>query len=128
VGVIEGTISMAADGTIAQPAEAQAGASGNVGYEVDRDRIPTVIADLRRALASLEAAGNEAIRHQHVVPPGDDPFSPKAAQQMGPELVANYLEANRRDKASIQALIDNLNAAMRRYDVQDDAAAQALQA
>ena len=117
-------------GLIARPADATGSSgtslAGSIHYQIDRDRIPDVVADLRRALASLEAAGQEAMRHQHIAPPGDDPYSPDAARKMGPELVADYLKANDREKAGIQAMIDNLNSAMRQYDAQDNAATEAV--
>ena len=120
-------MAVTAEGDVAAPG-AGAGVAGgaDVGYAIDRDGIPAVVADLRRALASLEDAAREAERHGHVVSPGGDPYSPGAAREMGAHLVENYLAANERDRQNVQAVIDNLDTAMRDYDSTDDAAALSL--
>lgn len=122
-------MALSADGSIAKPAAAdQAVASGatNVGFQVDRDRIPDVIRDLRHALGLLQSASREAGGLHHLVPPGTDPYSGPAVRTMGPELVQRYLTANTRDQDNLVAMIDNLEAAMRHYDTVEDTASPTL--
>ena len=121
---MQAAMGVTAEGDVAAPGAGAGGAS--VGYAVDRDGIPAVVADLRRALTSLEDAANEAKRHGHLVSPGGDPYSPDAVRRMGAHLVEDYLAANERDRQNVQAMIDNLDAAMRDYDSTDDAAALSL--
>ncbi len=116
------------DGMIAKPADAPqaiaSGAATGMSYQVDRDQIPEVITKFQRALLHLEEAAGKAQRMDRIVPPGGNPYSQQAVQTMGPELVSNYLGSNHRDKANIEAMIENLDAAMRRYDVNEDEAAR----
>lgn len=121
-------MAMLGDGMIVKPADApqalSSGAATAMSYEVDRDQIPEVIAKFQRALNHLDEAEDEAQRHRHIVPPGGDPYSKQAVKAMGPELVNNYVASNNREKANIQAMIQNLDAAMRRYDAQEDEVAR----
>lgn len=129
-GVVEGAMAVSADGSVAKPAAAaQAVAAGaaSVGFQVDRDQIAEVIRDLQHALGLLHGAGQEAGGLQHIVEPGTDPYSGPAVRSMGPDLVHNYLAANKREQDKINAMIDNLEAAVRHYDAREDAAAQQLQ-
>ncbi|SDR16871.1 hypothetical protein SAMN04489718_3892 [Actinopolyspora saharensis] len=116
------------DGTIAKPADAPqaiaSGAATGMSYQVDREQIPEVITKLQRALMHLEEAEQEANNHEVITPPGGDPYSQQAVKAMGPELVDNYRASNHRDKTNIQAMMENLDAAMRRYDADDDEAAR----
>ncbi len=120
------------DGTIAKPADASqaiaSGAATGMSYQVDREQIPEVITKLQRALGHLDDAEREALQHDRIVPPGGDPYSQQAVKAMGPELVNNYVASNRQDKANIQAMMENLEAAMRRYDADDDEAARRFRA
>jgi hypothetical protein len=129
VGIVRGAMAVSADGSVAGPAAAaQAVASGaaNVGFQIDRDRIPGVIADLNHAMDALQRASSEAEQHRNLVAPGPDPYSPGATEKLGARLVDDYQDANDRDRRNIQAMIDNLDAAMRHYDAHDDVAAQSL--
>lgn len=96
------------------------------GYTIDLEAIPSVVTDLRRALASWENAAREAQRHTGLVPPGDDPHSPDATSRMGSGLVQDYLAANEHGRCSVQALIDELDDAMRTYDRVDETAAESM--
>lgn len=120
------------DGMIAKPADAPqaiaSGAATGMSYQVDREQIPEVITKLQRALGHLDDAEREALQHDRIVPPGGDPYSQQAVKAMGPELVNNYVTSNKQDKANIQAIMENLEAAMRRYDADDDEAARRFRA
>lgn len=96
------------------------------GYTIDRDAIPSVVADLRRALGSWENAAREAERHTDLVPPGDDPHSLHATSRVGARLVQDYLAANAHGRRRVQALIDELESAMRTYDRADETAAESV--
>lgn len=129
MGVVEGAMAVSADGSIARSAAAaQAVASGatNVGFRIDRDRIPDVIRDLQHALGLLQSASREAGGLQHLVPPGTDPYSGPAIRTMGPDLVQRYSAANSRDQDNLNAMIDNLEAAMRHYDALEETASPTL--
>ena len=126
MGTVEGNMAMAQDGTIAKPGAPPSDGGSTVGFQVDREQIPEVIKDLQQARASLMKAQYEARKHSNIVPPGGDPRSAEAVQKMGPDLVGNYSQANERDVQNVQAMIDNLEAAMRQYDAQEDEAAQSL--
>lgn len=128
-GVVSGAMAVSPDGWIAGPAAAaQAVASGarRVGFQIDRDEIPHVITDLHQAMDVLHRAGGAAAQQRDLVAPGPDPYSPGIVEKLGAQLVDDYQDANGRDLANIRALIDNLDAAMHRYDAHDDAASQAL--
>ena len=127
MGTVEGNMAMAQDGTIAKPGAPAGDGGSDVGFEVDREQIPEVIKDLKVALESLMKAQKEARKHSAIAPPGGDPRSAEAVQKMGTELVDNYEQASQRDLQNVQAMIDNLDAAMRQYDAQEDEAAQSLQ-
>lgn len=75
---------------------------------------------------ALEQAAEEAKTHDRIVAPGGDPYSAQAVVAMGPELVASYLTSNERDQENVKAMIENLEAAMRQYDAQDDEAARSF--
>lgn len=121
-------MAMTSDGMVTKPADAEraiaSGTASSVGYEIDRDQIPEVITKFQRALMHLDDAAGKAQRMDRIVPPGGDPYSQQAVRAMGPELVSNYLGSNQRDKANMQAMIENLDAAMRRYDADEDEAAR----
>lgn len=129
MALVRASMAMYDDGRIAGAAEAgsalAAGAT-SVGYSVERDQVPEVIADFRRALLELEDAADEASNHENVVPPGGDPHSRRVVEAMGPELVSDYLGANKRDQDNIKAMIENLDAAMRQYDAQDGEVARSF--
>ena len=127
MGTVKGNMAMGQDGTIGKPGAPAGEGGSDVGFEVDREQIPEVIKDLQVALQSLMQAQREATKHSKITPPGGDPRSAEAVQKMGPELVGNYYEASKRDVQNVQAMIDNLDAAMRQYDAQDQEAAQSLQ-
>ncbi len=127
MGTVEGNMAMSHDGTIAKPGAPAGEGGSDVGFQVDREQIPEVIKDLKVALQALMKARSEAQNHSRITPPGGDPRSADAVQKMGPELVDNYAQASQRDLQNIQAMIDNLDAAMRQYDTQDQEAAQSLQ-
>ncbi|MDR7302674.1 hypothetical protein [Haloactinomyces albus] len=124
MALVSASMAMSGDGDIAGSPDAEqalsSGGATSVGYTIERERIPEAIADLRRALMALEQAADEALRHQHIVAPGGDPYSARAVTTMGSELVANYVSSNARDRESIESMIENLEAAMRRYDAQED--------
>ncbi|RCW39966.1 hypothetical protein DFQ14_11348 [Halopolyspora algeriensis] len=124
---VNASMAMSGDGSIVRPAEAEralaSGVATSVGYRIEREQIPEAIADFQRALMALDEAEQEALKHDRIIPPGGDPYSKQAVQTMGPELVSNYRASNHRDKANIEAMIENLDAAMRQYDAQEDAAA-----
>lgn len=127
--VISGAMAVSPDGRIAEPAAAaQAVASGarSVGFQIDRDEIPHVIKDLNQAMDLLRRASSEAAQQRHLVAPGPDPYSPGIVDKLGAQLVDDHQDATGRDLANIRALIDNLDATLRRYDTHDDAASQAL--
>lgn len=127
MGTVKGNMTMGQDGTIGQPGAPAGEGGSDVGFQVDRNQIPEVIKDLQQARAQLLRARNQAQQHGQITPPGGDPRSAEAVQKMGPELVNNYMEANQRDANNIQSMIDNLEAALRQYDAQEDEAAQSLQ-
>ena len=126
MGTVKGNMAMGQDGTIGQPGAPAGEGGSDVGFQVDRDQIPEVIKDLEQARHALSRAQQQASQHAKITPPGGDPRSADAVQKMGPELVNNYSQANQRDLQNIQAMIDNLEAAMRQYDAQEDEAAQSL--
>ncbi|WP_143013057.1 hypothetical protein [Actinopolyspora mzabensis] len=95
------------------------------GYSVDRDRIPEAVAELRRALHALERAADEARDNAPLTAPGHDPYSRRAAHEMGPRLVTDYLAGNEREQRELRAMITDLEDAMRRYDVSEDEATRA---
>lgn len=129
MALVRASMAVRGDGRIAGAAEtgsALAAGATSVGYSVEREQLPEVIADFRRALLELEHAADEARNHEHVVPPGGDPHSRRAVTAMGPDLVGDYLGANKRDQDNIKAMIENLDAAMRQYDAQEGEAARSL--
>ena len=127
MGTVTGNMAMSHDGTIAKPG-APAGEGGNdVGFQVDREQIPEVLKDLKVALEALTSASDAAQNLRRITPPGGDPHSAEAVRAMGPQLVGNYSEANQRDINNVRSMIENLDAAMRQYDAQEDEAAQSLQ-
>ncbi|NHD17809.1 MULTISPECIES: hypothetical protein [unclassified Actinopolyspora] len=132
MGVVRASMAMTGDGMVTKPADAEravaSGAASSVGYEIDREQLPEAIADLRKALMALEEGEREAMQHETITPPGGDPYSQQAVKAMGPKLVNNYMASNQRDKANIEAMIENLEAAMRRYDADDDEAARRFRA
>ncbi|MCP2261539.1 hypothetical protein LX15_005265 [Streptoalloteichus tenebrarius] len=118
VGGIAGAVAKAAAG---------AGASGGtVGYTIDRDAIPSLIEQLEKAKEMVNLALVEAARADNFPAPGTDPYSPTAAEQMGPKLVQNHTDANKRYQQDIQNMIDSLNAAMRSYDNAEDSARSSM--
>ena len=97
MGVVKAFIAVSRDGVIAAPeqaarAQADSGAT-TTGFEVDRDRIPSVVAELRRAVDALLLAEREAGEAGFLAPPGDDPVN-RAAGEMGARLVEKYLSLN----------------------------------
>ncbi|WP_139235208.1 hypothetical protein [Actinopolyspora lacussalsi] len=96
------------------------------GYSVDRDRIPEAVVELRRALHALERAAEEARGNATLIAPGHDPYSRRAAHEMGPGLVTDYLAGNERDQRELRAMINDLEDAMRHYDAREDEANRAL--
>lgn len=129
MGIVKGAMAMSADGSIATPAAADhavASGAAHVGFQIDRDGIPDVIADLNHAMDALQRASSAAQRHRDLVAPGPDPYSPGAVERLGARLVDDYQDANDRDRRNIQAMIETLDAAMRHYDAHDDEAAQSL--
>lgn len=101
-------------------AATNASGRGSVHFAVERDRIPELIKDLEEAKKKLEAAADLAVAARRVDPMGKDPFSPKAADRMGPQLVDNYLTANQRQWRDIDSMIKSLEAAMKSYDNAED--------
>ncbi len=123
--VVVGAVARSEETTFEGDVAVQDGTPSAEGeYTIDRDAIPSVVADLRRALGSWENAAREAERHTELVPPGDDPHSSHATSRMGARLVQDYLAANEHGRRSVQALIDDLEAAMRTYDQADESAAE----
>lgn len=129
MALVQASMAIYGDGRIARAADtgtALASGATGVSYSLDREQIPEVIADFQRALMSLGEAADEAQRHRNITPPGGDPHSSRAVRVMGADLVHGYLESNQRDQANIQAMIENLDAAMRQYDAREDEAARSL--
>ena len=127
MGTVKGNMAMTHNGTIAKPGAPAGDGGNNVGFHVDREQIPEVIKELQRAMQALQQASVQARKHSHITPPGGDPKSQEAVAKMGPDLVKTYYQANQRDIANIQAMIDNLDAAMRQYDAQEDESSRSLQ-
>ncbi|SHE95103.1 PE domain-containing protein [Streptoalloteichus hindustanus] len=101
------------------------GAAGN-HFAVQADKIPDLIAELRHAKDNLADAAELAQSSAKIAPMGMDPFSPSAAERMGPKLVNNYLAANRRQQEDIQRMIDSLEAAKKTYENTEAANSAAL--
>lgn len=127
MGTVKGNMAMGQDGTIGKPGAPAGEGGSDVGFEVDREQIPEVIKDLQQALESLMKARERAQRCRNITPPGGDPRSAEAVEAMGPKLVNNYMDANQRDTQNTQAMIENLQAALRQYDTQEDEAARSFQ-
>ncbi|GGM59179.1 hypothetical protein GCM10012275_32980 [Longimycelium tulufanense] len=119
-------------GAAAAQAAANAGGSGGGGgsgahFAVDRDQIPGLIKELEQARDKLERAASVAREAGRWPAPGTDPYSPKAAERMGPQLVDNYLAANKRQQQDIKNMIQSLEAAMKSYDNADESARSSFQ-
>ena len=130
MGVVKAFIAVSRDGVIATPeqaarAQADSGAT-TTGFEVDRDRIPSVVAELRRAVDALLLAEREAGEAGFLAPPGDDPVSDRAAGEMGARLVEKYLSLNHRARDNLESMIANLLAAMAQYDAEEDEAVRSF--
>nr|BFF03872.1 hypothetical protein GCM10020241_55470 [Streptoalloteichus tenebrarius] len=99
------------------------GGGGGAGahFAVQADRIPDLISELKLAKSKLEDAAVLAVASMKIDPMGRDPFSPSAAQRMGPELAQNYLDANQRQQDDIQRMINSLEAAKKTYENTEDA-------
>ncbi|QUH00137.1 hypothetical protein HUO13_04300 [Saccharopolyspora erythraea] len=131
MGIVKASLAVSPDGALQRPTAAEQalrdGAATSVGFEVDRDEIPRVIADLKHAKALLDEAMRTARRlGDHVRPPGLDPHSAEAAERLGPKAAGSYLRAAESHVDGIQALIAELSASMRAYDAQEDATANSL--
>ncbi|WP_139183064.1 hypothetical protein [Actinopolyspora xinjiangensis] len=106
--------------------ERETATADSSGYTIDLDRVPEVVAELRRALHALERAADEARGNEDLVAPGHDPHSRRAAHEMGPRLVAEYLTANEREQEELRAMISVVENAMRDYDAREEEADRAL--
>ncbi|ASU77044.1 hypothetical protein CDG81_00420 [Actinopolyspora erythraea] len=119
---------MGEDGRVLAPtgSERETATEPHSGYSVDLDRVPEVVAELRRALHALERAADEARGNADLVAPGHDPHSRRAAHEMGPRLVAEYLTANEREQEELRAMIAGVEDAMRRYEAREEETGRAL--
>ncbi|GAA2784581.1 hypothetical protein [Saccharopolyspora taberi] len=122
MGVVEAFVTVSRDGAIAPPGQAvhAAGAGGTTtAFEVDRDRIPEIVADLGRAVDALAEAERAAREGDGFVPPGEDPVSAGAAWEMGPQLTGKYLARIAVVRAGLESMILNLRAAMAQHDAEE---------
>jgi hypothetical protein len=85
---------------------------------IDPDRVDAFIGHMEQALEKLRDIYRQGYALMDVVPPGDDPFSPKAVsdiQRTAGGKPGGHLHANQRAQEVFQAIIDNTRASLAAY-------------
>lgn len=85
---------------------------------IDPDHVETFIRYMEQALVKLVDVYRQSYVLMDVVPPGDDPFSPTAVddiQRTAGEQMGGHLYANARAQETYQAIISNLRASLAAY-------------
>jgi hypothetical protein len=85
---------------------------------IDPDQVEVFAGYMEQALVKLRDVYRQSYVLMDVVPPGDDPFSPTAVddiQRAAGEQVGGHLYANARAQEAYQAIISNLRASLAAY-------------
>jgi hypothetical protein len=96
---------------------------GGGEFAVDLARAPQAIRELREAEAELRSIKDEAVSLGRVLPPSNDQVSLDAAQVLGVAAVGgngSFLQALDLGVQQIGAMIEGLEASLRRYGVADE--------
>lgn len=100
---------------------------GGGKLRIDPDGVETLITCLEQARDKLQKIYDRGMELTKVKPPGDDPFSPIAVEDIkrtAGDQPGGHLYANQRAQDVFQAIVDNLRASLAAYQATESGDAQ----